>query len=289
MSLAAVASAQTVYQPQQVLRDVRILAADSMEGRLPNTPGHALAEQYLVQRFKSIGLKPVGTQYQHTFQFPARSTKENTKGINLVGMIPGKSEKVIVISAHYDHVGIRKGKVFNGADDDASGIGALLAMATHFKKQKPQHTLLFVAFDAEEQGLSGSKAFVENPPVPLERVVLNVNMDMLSISDKNELYASGLYHYPALKPLLEQVKAPQGLSLRFGHDRPEQGHDDWTFQSDHGNFHRKQIPYVYFGVEDHPFYHQETDEFQNIHQAFYLKAVETALRAVQILDKQLKS
>ncbi len=291
-TLSFTSCAQDVIQQpahSQALKDVQILAADSLGGRLPNTPGHAKAQQYLVQRFQSTGLKPVGNQYQHTFNFTPRNATSEVQGVNLVGMIPGKSDKVIVISAHYDHVGTRNGKVFNGADDDASGIGAILAIAFHFQKQKPQHTLVFVAFDAEEQGLRGSKAFVANLPFAKERILLDVNLDMVSISEKNELYASGAYHYPTFKPLIEKVKVPEGLNLRFGHDRPEQGHDDWTQQSDHGSFHNAKIPFIYFGVEDHPHYHQETDEFRNIHQAFYLKAVETILRTVQVLDKELPS
>ncbi|MFA1772683.1 M20/M25/M40 family metallo-hydrolase [Rufibacter glacialis] len=286
-TLSLTSCAQEVYQSNQVLKDVEILAADSMGGRLPNTPGHAKAQQYLVQRFQRIGLTPIGPEYQHAFTFTTRNNATPQPGVNLVGMIPGTSDKVLVITAHYDHVGTRNGKIYNGADDDASGIGAILALATHFQKQKPQHTLVFVAFDAEEQGLAGSKAFVANLPLAKDRILLNVNLDMVSISEKNELYAAGTYHYPYLKPLLEQVKVPQGLHLRLGHDRPEQGPNDWTLQSDHGSFHKAQIPFLYFGVEDHPHYHQETDEFKNIHQAFYLKAVETILQAVQVLDKQL--
>ncbi|AKQ44840.1 peptidase M20 [Rufibacter radiotolerans] len=282
-ALSFTSCAQKTYTPQQVLKDVEILAADSMGGRLPNTPGHAKAQQYLLQRFKKIGLNPI----LQPFQFTARATKEQVTGTNIIGTIAGKSEKVIVITAHYDHVGTRNGKIFNGADDDASGIGAMLALATYFQKHQPQHTLYFVAFDAEEQGLSGSKAFVEKPPIAKENILFNVNMDMVSISAKNELYASGTYHYPWVKPIIEKVALPEQFKLSFGHDRPEQGHDDWTQQSDHGSFHKAKIPYLYFGVEDHPHYHQETDEFKNIHQTFYLKAVEIILRAVQALDKQL--
>ncbi|WP_225986458.1 M20/M25/M40 family metallo-hydrolase [Rufibacter sp. LB8] len=287
-SLSLSSCAQQMYQPNQVLRDVEILAADSMGGRLPATEGHLKAQQYLLGRFKAIGLKPVGgSQYQHTFSFTGRTSKQPTNGVNLVGMIEGTSSKAIVITAHYDHVGTRNGQIFNGADDDASGIGAILAIATHFQKKKPKHTLIFVAFDAEEQGLSGSKAFVERLPVAKEQILLNVNLDMVSISAKNELYASGTHHYPWVKEHLQNLKVPEGFKLTFGHDRPEQGPDDWTFQSDHGSFHRAKIPFIYFGVEDHPHYHKESDEFKNIHQPFYLKAVETILAAVQTLDSKL--
>ena len=285
--LSLFSCAQSVPVSNQVLRDVEILSADSLGGRLPNTLGHAKAQAYLVQRFKEVGLTPLGSQFQHPFTFTMRGSQASVPGVNLVGIIPGKSEKAVVITAHYDHIGTINGKVFNGADDDASGIGAILAVAAHFKKEKPNHTLVFVAFDAEEQGLAGSKAFVENAPVALNKILLNVNLDMVSISDKNELYAAGTYHYPWLTPILEAVAVPEGLTLTFGHDHPDQGHDDWTLQSDHGSFHQKQIPFVYFGVEDHVHYHKETDEYRNIHQSFYLKAVDTILRAVQTLDQQL--
>ncbi|MBA9076723.1 M20/M25/M40 family metallo-hydrolase [Rufibacter quisquiliarum] len=289
-SLCLGSCAQSSYQPApvpQVLKDVEILAADSMEGRLPNTPGHAKAQQYLLKRFQQVGLQPVGGQYQHTFTFSPRGSSVTVPGVNLVGVRTGSSPKKIVVTAHYDHVGTRNGQIYNGADDDASGIGAILALAEHFKNEKPKHTLVFVAFDAEEQGLVGSKAFVSNLPFPKEDILLNVNLDMVSISDKNELYASGTYHYPWIRQLVEQVKLPEQFRLSFGHDRPEQGHDDWTLQSDHGSFHQAQIPFLYFGVEDHPHYHKESDEFQNIHQSFYLKAVEVILKAVQVLDEKL--
>ncbi len=279
--------AQKVTVFNQALSDVEILSADSMAGRLPNTLGHAKAQAYILKRFKESGLLPVDGQYQHPFTFTLRGGKTPMTGVNLLGVIPGTSAKTIVITAHYDHVGTNNGKIFNGADDNASGVGAILAIAAHFKKEKPAHTLLFVAFDAEEQGLAGSKAFVANPPVPLANMVLNVNLDMVSISNKNELYAAGTFHNPWLRDALANISVPAGITLSFGHDRPEQGQNDWTKQSDHGSFYAKQIPFLYFGVEDHPHYHKETDEFRNINQAFYLKAVDTILNAVQTLDKEL--
>jgi len=114
---------------------------------------------------------------------------------------------------------------------------------------------------------------------------LNVNMDMLAISPKNELWASGTYHNPFLKPIIEEVPTVEGFTLSFGHDRPEQGIDDWTNSSDHGPFHKEGIPHIYFGVEDHEHYHQDTDTFENIHPDFYHKAAEFVLRAVIKLDQ----
>ncbi|MEJ7861182.1 MAG: M28 family peptidase, partial [Pyrinomonadaceae bacterium] len=173
------------------------------------------------------------------------------------------------------------------ADDDASGTSALFALAEYFNKNRPAHSIIFVAFDGEESGLRGSRKFVAEPPVKKESIVLNVNMDMVAHNDKNELYASGTFHYPALKPQLETIAKSAKVKLLIGHDRPEQRSDDWTNQSDHFAFHQAKIPFIYFGVEDHKDYHKPTDDFVNINQEFYVRAVETILETVKIFDKNL--
>ncbi|NDK56552.1 M28 family peptidase [Pontibacter fetidus] len=279
---------QQLLQSGQLLKDVRILAADSLEGRLSGSEGSQKAREYIISRFREIGLKAFNDTYQQPFDLIARD-KKNTKGTNLVGYLPGKSGKAIVVTAHYDHVGIRKGEVYNGADDNASGVGALLAAATFFKQHPPKHTLIFLAPDAEEMGLQGADAFLKNPPVPLQDILLNVNMDMLSINDKGELYASGTYHYPALKPLIAKVKPLKHARLIPGHDQPEQGPNDWTNQSDHYQFHKRSIPYLYFGVEDHAHYHKPTDEFEQVNQLFYADAVRLVIEFIRLADQQLST
>ena len=112
-------------------------------------------------------------------------------------------------------------------------------------------------------------------------------MDMLSINDKGELYASGTSHYPALKPLVSKVKPRKHAKLIQGHDLPEQGHNDWTNQSDHFQFHKRQIPYIYFGVEDHAHYHKPTDEYKQVNQDFYPDAVSLVIEFIQLADKHL--
>lgn len=268
---------------QQLLKDIKVLSADSMEGRLSGSKGNRMAQEYILQRFRAIGLQPFNGGFEKHFRL------ENKKLIveqatNLVGYIPGKSDKAIVISAHYDHVGQRNGEIYNGADDNASGVGALLAAAAYFKKHTPQHTLIFAALDGEEQGLQGADAFLQNPPVPLGQIILNINMDMLSINDKGELYASGAYHYPKLKPYLLKVAARPNAKIVLGHDQPEQGPNDWTNQSDHYQFHKRKIPFVYFGVEDHPHYHRSTDDFANVNQAFYPEAAALVIDFMKIID-----
>jgi len=276
---------RAVLDAKQLLRDVQVLAADSMEGRLSDSQGNRMAQDYIISRFQKIGLKPYHGSYRHTFALDSRGVKVED-ATNLIGYIPGKTDKAIVITAHYDHVGIRKGAVYNGADDNASGVAALFAAATYFKKHKPYHTLVFAALDAEELGLRGADALLENPPLPLQNMLLNVNMDMLSINDKGELYASGTYHHPALIPYLEQVAARPQAKLLLGHDRPEQGENDWTRQSDHFQFHKRGIPFIYFGVEDHPHYHKPTDTFSNTNAVFFPDAAALVIDFISLIDKK---
>lgn len=274
-----------IINASALLRDVQTLSADDMEGRGIGTPGGAKAREYVVKRFKEAGIAAFKNDYLQPFEFTTRGRK--ISGTNVVGYIEGAKfkDKYIVVSGHYDHVGIQNGEIYNGADDDASGTSALFAIAEYFRKNKPQHTIIFAAFDGEESGLRGAKAFVAAPPVAVGSIVMNVNMDMVSRNVKNELYASGTYHYPQFKPALEAVAKTSKIKLLLGHDRPEQKSDDWTNQSDQGAFHAAKIPFIYFGVEDHPDYHKPTDDFANIQPEFYVRAVETILEAVKSFDK----
>ncbi|MBA2378862.1 MAG: M28 family peptidase [Blastocatellia bacterium] len=274
----------------QLLKDIEYLSSDELEGRSADRPSMEKARDYVEKRFKESGLQPIGTTYRREFDITMRGRDKPLKGINFVGQIKGKKspERYIIITAHYDHVGIQNGEIYNGADDNASGTAALFAIANYFSKKKTQHSLIFVAFDAEEKGLQGARHFVANLPVAKESILLNINMDMISRNDKNELYAAGTFHYPQFRPALESVAKTAKIKLLLGHDDPKLGRDDWTNQSDHGAFHREKIPFIYFGVEDHPDYHKPTDVFANIQPEFYVKAVETLIVAVGEIDKSLR-
>jgi len=156
---------------------------------------------------------------------------------------------------------------------------------TYFQKHKPNHRLIIAFFDSEEMGLSGSAHFVNSLDLQKEKVVLNINLDMVSRTDKNELYACGGFSYPDVKKKLENLKTKNGLKLLFGHDDPATGHNDWTNQSDHYNFHKKKIPFVYFGVEDHPDYHKSTDDFEKVNTTSFANSVETILNGILVLDR----
>jgi len=285
---ALVASAQYSFDPKKLTQELKELSSSVMDGRRTGTEGNRKARVYIIDHLKQLGVERFVPGYEQPFSISqAGSLNEGTGGVNILGVIPGKKEQTIVISAHYDHLGNRDGRVYYGADDNASGAVALLAMAEYFKKNAPEHRIILAFFDAEEMGLRGSRYFVNATDLEKEKIVLNINMDMVARGDKNELYACGAHYYPQLKSAVEAVSKLEGISLVFGHDNPSSGDNDWTNQSDQGSFHAKKIPFLYFGVEDHPDYHRITDTFDKVNQDFYAKSVETILQAVKALDKSL--
>jgi hypothetical protein len=267
---------------KQLLKDVETLSSDKYEGRKTGTKGAEMARAYIRDRFDAIGLKSF-TAYQTAFSFKSKNSTD-ISGTNMIGYIPGKTDQVIVISAHYDHLGIVNHEIYNGADDNASGVAGLLYLAEYFMKNPPNNTLIFAAFDAEEMGLQGAKAFAAKPPVALGKIRLNINMDMISHNEKGELYACGTFKYPELKKFFA-VGNPTPKVL-FGHDDPKQGIDDWTNQSDQGAFNAKNIPFLYFGVEDHKDYHKASDEYKNINKVFFENAVNAIRDIVSNIDRQ---
>ncbi|MFA0961681.1 M20/M25/M40 family metallo-hydrolase [Roseivirga sp. BDSF3-8] len=271
-------------------RDLRILSADSMAGRQTGTEGNKKARDYIIGRFEEIGLTAYTPNYLQPFSVApvqrAHSAMDTVQGVNLLGFVQGESDSVIVLSAHYDHVGARNGDIYNGADDNASGVAAMLAIAEYFSANKPLHTMLFAAFDAEEVGLQGAKYFMNSLEVDPDRIVLNVNMDMVSQNRKGELYATGTRYTPSLKNYLTQADEQSPVKLKFGHDGRD-GLQDWTTSSDHGPFHKKGIPFIYFGVEDHPYYHKPTDTYEQVPLPFYGDATELILNSLIRLDEGL--
>lgn len=297
--------AETINK-EALLANLKEISSDAYEGRGFSKPGNYRAQQFIASKFKELGLETYldagyVQQFYHTFSgrmrqrlFPVKDAAKDLSNVpdttvvggNVIGMIKGQSEKAIVITGHLDHLGIRNGKIYNGADDDASGTAALITIAEYFKNKTPKHTLIFAAVDAEEIGSHGAEYFVANFKDAKERIALNVNMDMIAHNDSLRLFASGTHHYPKLKSQLEVIVSP--IKLLFGHDdKSNKEQDDWTFASDHRIFHKREIPFVYFGVEDHKDYHKDTDTFENINQDFYAEAVKLIIQAIENYDKAL--
>ena len=275
---------------ERLMSTVTTLADPKFAGRAAGSPGGMAARAWILGRFKALGLRPVSGSYVFPFKFARTSiTGRDAEGANVLGMCLGRDTTLplFVVSAHYDHLGIRDGVIYPGADDNASGVAVILEVAAYCQKHPFRRSIVFAAFDAEEGGLNGARVFVSNPPLPKDRIALNVNLDMVSRSEKREIFVAGTYHTPALKAPLEEVARRAPIAVLFGHDRPKAiagGVDDWTNQSDHGPFHAAKIPFVYFGVEDHADYHKPTDTADKINRGFFVDVAETILAAILALD-----
>lgn len=278
-----------------LLADVRTLSAPELAGRRTGSEGSKMAQVYIARRFEQIGIKPFGANYAMPFAFTSLRGQVKTEypaALNLVGHIRGSvhPERYMVVSAHYDHLGVQKGAAYLGADDNASGVAAMLAVAAYFKQNPPQNTIVFAAFDAEELGHHGARALVKAAPFPIANVALNLNFDMVSRNDKNEIYAAGTRYTPSLKPLVAKAAASSSVKVRLGHDSKVPGappDDDWTGQSDHAVFHEAGIAFLYFGVEDHADYHQPSDSFEKIDPTFFAEVARLLVSAAAILDQNL--
>ncbi len=278
-----------VFDADQLLQDLRALSSDDMQGRRAGTAGGLKARAYLVERFKAAGLAPFGTSFEQPFALGAHG--ESRTAANVVGFVAGTAHpgRYIVVTAHYDHIGVSpSGQVYNGANDNASGTAALLALASHFRAARPRHALLVAALDAEESGREGANAFLRSPPVDRAALALNINIDMIGRDPADMLFVAGTRQQPALKPVIERVAARARVKLIMGHDDPAaRDIEDWTRASDHYAFCQAKIPCLYFGVEDFANHHKVTDDYETMTVDFYVRAVETIAAAIRAFDTSL--
>lgn len=275
------------------LADLRALASDEMRGREVGTEAGERARAYIIDRLRAAGVGALGAGFEYPF-FWVQLDGVKRHGTNLLAWIPGaeRAGRVLLLSAHYDHLGYEgQGhagrKIYSGADDNASGVAALLAMARHFAANPPAHSLLLAFFDGEEAELRGSKHFTLHPPIPLDQVEVNVNVDMIGRSADGALWAAGTRHAPWLRARIEAVLDDAPVRVRFGHDRlgwvPFLDHD-WTEESDHFAFHEAGIPWVYLGTRNDPETHDPADDVESLDLEFFVSATETIVRAVAAID-----
>lgn len=297
---AAPAAPASRVDAAQLIADVEALSAPGMEGRRTGSPGNHRAQAFILARFRALGLKPVGQSYEQKFSFEHRSIIATVMpgrpaktaypdATNLVGAVRGtaRPEDILLLTAHYDHLGVRNGALHPGADDNASGVAALLQAAAYIAAHPLRHTVVFVAFDGEEQGLKGAAHFVAHPPIDLKRIGLMLNLDMVSRSATATIVASGTAFDPTLQDLVTGAAAGRRLTVAFGHDRPiyvAGGVEDWTHQSDQGPFHDAGVRTLYYGVEDHADYHQPTDTADRIPRPFFTDVAELVLQTLIAAD-----
>lgn len=260
-----------------------VVASDEMEGRETGSQGQKKAGKYLIDQYKKSKIPyPKGaTSYYQPIPAAYLNAKHN-QGLldseNIWAYIEGseKPDEVLVISAHYDHVGVKNGDVYNGADDDGSGTVAILQIAEAFQKAKkdghgPKRSILFLHVTGEEHGLHGSRFYSENPLFPIANTIADINIDMIGRRDfdhpstNNYVYVIGA---DRLSSDLHNITVAQNdkythLDLDFKFNDPKDPNHFYE-RSDHYNFAKHGIPAVFLFNGVHADYHRKTDEVEKI-------------------------
>jgi hypothetical protein len=279
--------------------NVTFLAADDLEGRAIGTEGEQKAAEYLAKEFEKLGLKPKGTDgffQPFTVSKPSNPHEEavigtdgaGITGRNVVGFLDKKSDKTIVIGAHFDHLGMggsgslhrSDSAIHNGADDNASGTAALLALAKILKHEELSSNVLFIAFSGEENGLWGSNYFVKNPTIDLASVNYMINMDMVGrLNAEKSLAVYGIGTSPSFPSILDVINSD---SLKIVTTESGVG------PSDHTSFYLQDLPVLHFFTGQHEDYHKPSDDSDKINYEGLVKVVRYISRLVNELDSEPK-
>ncbi len=260
------------------------LAGGEFSGRQVNTSTGLLSSNYISNCFKNNGLNAVlenGKSYSQKFNITNNQqiSFENTAQ-NIIGVLPGKNQKLghLVITAHHDHMGIVDNEILYGADDNGSGISALIEVSrilSDYSRQgiRPKRTIVFLSTDAEEKRLLGSDFYVNNPVLPIQNVFCNVNFDMIGRIDSTHLVSKNLnnYIYCIFRDTTNQVLNDYYLNKlnnkytqlildeRYEKEAESKVPYSLITRSDHYPFMRKGIPSIWFFSGFHNDYHQTTD------------------------------
>jgi acetylornithine deacetylase/succinyl-diaminopimelate desuccinylase-like protein len=259
----------------RLIDDVRYLASDRLGGRMTGSEGADSAAAYIARRFEQAGLQPAAGGWFQDFTLGREAAAAQgarvagSKGRNVIGVFPGRNpalrNETVVLGAHYDHLGNggfgsleteHAGGVHNGADDNASGVAALIHVAARLRERPPARTVVFIAFSGEELGLLGSAYYVQRPPYPLAGTIAMVNLDMVGRLRNNRLIVYGVgtaREFPALV---------DSLNWHSGFDLKAQG--DGYGPSDQSSFYAAKRPVLHLFTDLHEDYHRTTDDWEKI-------------------------
>ena len=281
-----------------IRNDIAYLSSDKLEGRLTGTAGNDSAAAFIARRYSNLKLKaPVPDYIQNFVARPAaRAHTGDTTGLktqNVVAMLegsdPSMKNRFIVVGAHFDHLGRSSqyamdpgagDAIRNGADDNASGTAAVLQLARMLSASRPKHSVIFVNFSGEEEGLLGSQYFVDNSPVPLDSIVAMLNFDMVGRLKDNKLFVYGTGTASELPALIDSA------NLRIVPALSIQGGGDGFGSSDHSSFYAKNIPVLHFFTDSHEDYHRATDDVEKINAAGEARVVNLAFDMIKSLDNR---
>ena len=281
---------------EDLQRHIYILASDSLQGRETGKPGQKMAANYISNFFKEIGIPPhKNNSYFQKFKvktvkrygkwkWDKKGVLEKVlnnnyiKGENIIGFIEGSDlkDQIVVITAHYDHLGTKDSLIYNGADDNGSGTVAIMEIAEAFMLAKkegngPRRSILIMPVSAEEKGLLGSKYYTENPIYPLENTIANLNVDMIGRIDDyhdnpNYVYLIGSDRLSTeLHDISESVNDKYiNLELDYRYNDLEDP-NRYYYRSDHYNFAKNNIPVIFYFNGVHDDYHKPSDTIEKIH------------------------
>ncbi|WP_333695826.1 M28 family metallopeptidase [Flavobacterium sp.] len=280
---------------ENLSKHLYIVASDEMEGRNTGEPGQKKAGEYIIEQYKAMGISfPIGANsfYQPIPSefFKKQFSPKLGDSENIWAFIEGtdKKDEILVISAHYDHVGMKNGEVYNGADDDGSGTVALLEIAAAFQKAKkaghgPRRSILFLHVTGEEHGLHGSRFYAENPLFPIANTITNINIDMIGRrgygkeENDNYVYVIGSDRLSSdLHRISEEANTKFiGMELDYKYNDLNDP-NRFYYRSDHYNFAKKGIPAIFYFNGVHDDYHKPTDTPDKIDYPLLAKRAQLA-------------
>jgi Peptidase family M28/PDZ domain/PA domain len=246
-----------------------------------------------LQREIDEALEPRSFALDASARLNVELTREVVTAHNVIAKLPGTdptlADEVLVIGAHYDHLGYghaggslggrgAAGEIHNGADDNASGTSGILELAQAFAGQRPRRTIYFVAFSGEERGLLGSQHWVENPPLPLEHVTAMINLDMIGRLGGDALEVGGVDTADGFRALATQALADEGLEGRL--DGSGYG------PSDHASFYGAGVPVLFLFTGLHDDYHRPSDDADKLDHAGAARVARVAFRCAETLANQ---
>ena len=283
------------------LEHLQVLSSDDFAGRKFSSTASEKSQSYLQSTLQSLKVAKFKGAYRHTFE--QTGFFNDKSGANIIGYIPGTTypNQFIVLTAHYDHLGTKHTKVFNGADDNASGTAALLHYGKLINNRPLKHSVILLFTDGEEINLLGAKAFINQQEKLLAQIKLNINLDMIAGSSSSTklrfisrdlskiLTDEKLFELEALQANLKESSNTR-LTAGFRNRRgvgSSVNRTNWRMASDHGAFSKAGIPFIYFGVGAHKNYHSEHDTFENINQALFIASVDVIYQQLLFLDSAI--
>lgn len=266
---------------KQLEHDIATLTSNQFYGRKTNTVGAKRAAEYITQRFSDLGYQIQRQDFHYSGTF-----YQQPQASNIIAVQPNSCQscKLIVLTAHYDHLGLQGSRLYPGANDNASGVAALLYIAAIFAEKTSPYKLVFVATDAEENGLHGSDYFVStlNP----SDVKLKINLDMLVVNQHKPRMIAFLNHQSQYKNAINSLSDEKirFIATSSSHylNRLFDLKVNWLKASDHYSFAKADIPYIYFGMGHDKHHHQSTDTIAHINFDLYEHAIQ---KIAEFMDK----